>query len=168
MMHAQIRSQIERRGLRGAKPLEERHTTVVPNGHIGSQDPRALQAMESYSRRSDIVPMPARSPSAPAAFQTLTQWREYRGLTQEQVGNKLGVGSQAVHKWEAGKVLLTVDRLRQLAEIYDTTADALLFPPQEEDQATRLRRANRILHGMTPEQAERWLSFAEEMLPKKG
>nr|WP_246271229.1 helix-turn-helix transcriptional regulator [Falsiroseomonas frigidaquae] len=108
--------------------------------------------------------MPTKRTTPTEPFTTLTQWREARGLTQEQVGNKLGLGSAAIHKWEAGKVVPNVDRLRQLAEIYETTPDALFYPPEAGRHVEELRRADALLRRMSPEQADRWLTVAEDLL----
>lgn len=98
---------------------------------------------------------------------TLRAWRKLRGLTLEHVGNILGVGPQAVHKWEAGKSPVDLERLRQLAEIYRTTPDALLFLPTEGELVERMRQAHDILTALPPEKAAHWLSVGEAMAPEK-
>lgn len=106
--------------------------------------------------------MPAKKPprSAPTF---LKKWRLSRRLTLEQVGNMLGVGSQAVHKWEAGKTPVDLDRLRQLAEIYETTTDALLFDPVEGELVQKMREAYFILRKLPAEDAAKWLGVGEAM-----
>jgi transcriptional regulator with XRE-family HTH domain len=44
------------------------------------------------------------------------------GLTQEELGNKLGVKKAAIQKYESGSIInLKVDTIKKLAEIFDTT-----------------------------------------------
>ena len=99
--------------------------------------------------------------------ETLRAWRNMRGLTLEQVGNILGVGPQAVHKWETGKTPVDLKRLRQLAEIYGTTADAILFAPTEGELVERMRQAHHILTNLPPDKAADWLSVGQAMAPEK-
>ena len=51
--------------------------------------------------------------------------RENKGLSQENVANKLNVKQQAVAKWEAGKSYPRTDKLPQLAKIFGCTIDDL-------------------------------------------
>lgn len=94
---------------------------------------------------------------------SIKRWREFRGLTLEQVGNKLGIGGQAVHKWEAGKTPLTVEKLRLLAEIYGTTPDALLYDPAQADLVERMKRAYELLKRMPSGSADKWLGLGEDL-----
>lgn len=50
-------------------------------------------------------------------------------MTQEKLGEKLGVTSQAVSKWEKGESLPDIMILPQLCDILGVTADALLEVP---------------------------------------
>ena len=112
--------------------------------------------------------MPAAKKPARTAPLTVRQWREHRGLTLEQVANIIGVGAQAVHKWETGKTPLEIEKLKLLAKIYDTTPDALLYPPDEGELVEQMRRAHDILKKLPRDSAERWLGVGEEMKPPKA
>lgn len=94
---------------------------------------------------------------------SLRNWRNFRGLTLEQVANILGVGPQAVHKWETGKTPVDLDRLHQLAKIYQTTADALLFDPHEGELVKKMRLAHLVLVSLPAEKAEDWLRVGQAM-----
>lgn len=59
----------------------------------------------------------------------ICEFRKARSLTQEQLGSKLGVSSQAVSKWEKGESMPDIMLLPQLCEIFGITADALLEVP---------------------------------------
>ncbi len=55
--------------------------------------------------------------------------RKSRGLTQEKLGEMLGVSSQAISKWEKGDSLPDILLLPKLCEILGISADALLEVP---------------------------------------
>lgn len=59
----------------------------------------------------------------------ISEFRKARSLTQEKLGEQLGVSSQAVSKWEKGESMPDIMILPQLCEILGITADALLEVP---------------------------------------
>ena len=87
----------------------------------------------------------------------LAEWRENRGLTQEQLGERLGVTGVTVSRWETGRALLNTNVLAAISEalsiepmdIYrhpdQPSADALLRdqPVEIRDQAISIIRALR-------------------------
>ena len=52
--------------------------------------------------------------------------RRGKGLTQQQLGERLGITFQAVSKWERGETLPDVALLPELAEVLETSVDAIL------------------------------------------
>ncbi len=52
--------------------------------------------------------------------------RRVRGMTQEEVANLLGVTSQAVSKWENNNSLPDITLLPAIADLFETTIDALM------------------------------------------
>ena len=56
----------------------------------------------------------------------ITQFRKLRGLTQESLGDALGVTGQAVSKWESSSALPDVSLLPRLCETLDVPPDELL------------------------------------------
>ncbi len=54
--------------------------------------------------------------------------RTEKGLTQAELGERIGVSFQAVSKWERGETLPDVSILPELADILETTIDNLLCP----------------------------------------
>lgn len=48
------------------------------------------------------------------------------GMTQEKLAEKMGVSRQMIGKWEAGESWPEVDKLIQLAELFNCKVDALL------------------------------------------
>ncbi len=45
----------------------------------------------------------------------IRQWRKRRKLTLEKLADRLGTSAGHLHKWETGKVAITVDRLQEVA-----------------------------------------------------
>lgn len=87
----------------------------------------------------------------------LAEWRENRGLTQQQLGDRLGVTDVTVSRWETGRALLNTNVLAAISEALSIepqdmyrhpdqpSADALLRDQTVEirDQAIKLIRALR-------------------------
>lgn len=64
--------------------------------------------------------------------ENLLQMRKLRGMTQEEVAEKVGVSRQAVGKWEAGETVPDLDMARKLAEVFDVSLDDLAkYRPEE-------------------------------------
>ncbi len=58
--------------------------------------------------------------------------RENLGLTQEELGAKVGVNKAAVQKWESGKVQnLKRTTIQKLAQIFEIAPSALLGLAEE-------------------------------------
>lgn len=68
--------------------------------------------------------------------------RKEAGLTQAQLGERLGVSNQAISKWEKGMNLPDVMLLPQIAKVFDVTIDRLFEgvddEPNEEASDERL------------------------------
>ena len=58
---------------------------------------------------------------------TLALRREAKGLTQSQVGEALQIGTEAVSRMERAITMPTVQRLAELAEVYECGIDELLI-----------------------------------------
>ena len=56
----------------------------------------------------------------------LTVLRKRKGYSQEQLSLSLGVSRQTVYKWEAGINVPELDKIKQLAKIFDVSYDILL------------------------------------------
>lgn len=57
--------------------------------------------------------------------------RKLKGLSQEELAEKLGVSRQAVSKWETGEALPEITKLKSLAGVFDVTTDFLLDDNQD-------------------------------------
>ena len=62
--------------------------------------------------------------------------RKRRGLSQEELADKLGVSRQAVSKWESGQSTPDIERIILMSEFFDVTTDYLLkgTEPVEEEK----------------------------------
>ena len=72
--------------------------------------------------------------------QRIAQRRKLLGLSQEALGDKLGVSRQAISKWEADAALPEIDKLIALSKLFDVTVGWLLgvedAPRQEQEPLT--------------------------------
>ncbi len=60
--------------------------------------------------------------------------RKQRGMSQEELAEKLDVSRQAVSRWEVGSAQPDASNLLQLSKLYGVTADYLLHDEYEGDQ----------------------------------
>ena len=58
--------------------------------------------------------------------QKLQELRKKRGITQEELAQKLYVSRTAVSKWESGRGYPNIDSLREIAKFFCVTVDELL------------------------------------------
>ena len=63
----------------------------------------------------------------------IAQLRKEAGMTQEQLGNALGLTYQSVSKWENGTTDPSTSNLLALAKLYGVGAEALLARVAKED-----------------------------------
>ena len=56
----------------------------------------------------------------------IAQLRIAADISQEQLAEKIDVTRQSVSKWEVGQALPQIDKVLQLCEIFDVSADVLL------------------------------------------
>lgn len=56
--------------------------------------------------------------------------RREKGLSQEALGDKLGLSRQAVSKWEADQAVPTMDNLVELSRLFGVPVDTLLRPDE--------------------------------------
>lgn len=57
--------------------------------------------------------------------------RKGRGLSQEELAERLGVSRQAVSRWESGMALPDAGNLRQISRLFEVSADYLLDEERE-------------------------------------
>lgn len=74
--------------------------------------------------------------------------RKVKGLTQNQLGERLNVSFQAVSKWERGETLPDVGILLDLAEVLETTVDHILNGGQRMMEYSRRVSVAQIREGI--------------------
>jgi transcriptional regulator with XRE-family HTH domain len=89
--------------------------------------------------------------------QFLKQWRESRGLTQQQLAERLETGKDQISRWESGKRGMT-------AEVIEALSDALQIEPGDIFRDPAMPSADQLLRNATPEQRQQALSVIEALL----
>lgn len=56
----------------------------------------------------------------------LKELRKENNMTQEQLGDRIGVSNKTISRWETGKYLPPVENLKQLSDIYQISINELL------------------------------------------
>ena len=73
----------------------------------------------------------------------LKQWRNERGMTQEQLGEKLGVSNKTISRWETGNYMPPVDCLNMLSDIYHISINEILGGERASgDEFTKIAEQN--------------------------
>ena len=72
----------------------------------------------------------------------ITTLRKKKGLTQESLGEQIGVSRQAVSKWESDVTFPETDKLILLSKLFNVSVDYLLNIQNE--KATNDNRKNAI------------------------
>ena len=71
--------------------------------------------------------------------------RKQQGMTQEQLGERLGVTNKTVSRWETGKYMPDIDKLQELSAILGISINELLAGEQIEDTADFAKKADENL-----------------------
>ncbi len=72
------------------------------------------------------------------------QKRKSLGLTQEELGRKVGVTNKAVSKWEVGETLPDVMMLEPLAQVLQVTIDELLTHTDKKEEEKKNIKINKV------------------------
>lgn len=92
----------------------------------------------------------------PKAFgRAIQAARKAQGLTQEQLGDRVGVSAQAVSKWENGDSCPEVPLLPDICAALEVSADALLGTADKQGVEALVRALRERLSGMAPEERTR-------------
>jgi transcriptional regulator with XRE-family HTH domain len=92
-----------------------------------------------------------------ARRQYLQQWREARGLTQQQLAERLDTGKDQVSRWESGKRGMS-------AGVLEALADALLIEPGDIFRDPAQPSADELLRGKPPELRQQAFSVIEALI----
>lgn len=68
----------------------------------------------------------------------LTTLRKNRHLTQQELAEQIGYSDKSISKWELGKAIPTVDILKEFADFYGVTIDALITEGTSEEKVAQI------------------------------
>lgn len=88
--------------------------------------------------------------------------REARKLTQDELGKILGVSKQTVSSWEKGDKKPRVDKLNNLAELFNTSVDALLEKTSVPDESEKYYKIAKEIYELDEEDRK----FIKQMIKK--
>ena len=87
--------------------------------------------------------------------------RKALGLTQTELGEKLGVKTNAVSKWECGRVDdIPTSKIKAMAKLFDVQPSYLIdekqpAPTNEDELNAEDKRLLTMIHNLSPENRER-------------
>mgnify|MGYP002512675738 CR=1 FL=1 len=83
----------------------------------------------------------------------LQELRKSKGLTQEELAQKLFVSRTAISKWESGRGYPSIDSLKEIAKFFSISIDELLSTNEvltlaEEDSKEKERRSRDLVYAL--------------------
>ena len=73
----------------------------------------------------------------------LKELRNEKGMTQEQLGQKIGVSNKTISRWETGKYMPPVECLNMLCDIYNISINEILGGERASgDEFTKIAEEN--------------------------
>lgn len=73
----------------------------------------------------------------------LKELRNEKGMTQEQLGEKIGVSNKTISRWETGKYMPPVECLNMLCDIYNISINEILGGERASgDEFTKIAEEN--------------------------
>lgn len=90
---------------------------------------------------------PAKKPRKSYKRTFVREWREFRGLSQEQLAERIGLQAPALSYLERGQSAYTQGTMERLAVALDTTVPALLTvdPANQDDIGELLRKEGEVV-----------------------
>ena len=95
--------------------------------------------------------------------------RKALGLTQTDLGEKLGVKTNAVSKWECGRVDdIPTSKIKAMAKLFDVQPSYLIdekqpAPTNEGELNAEDKRLLTMIHNLSPEDRERIVAIIEAL-----
>lgn len=71
---------------------------------------------------------------------SIKKLREERGMTQDELAEKLNVTRQAVSNWETGKTQPDIETLTRLAEIFDVSVERIIYGSERKERIVHVDR----------------------------
>ena len=75
---------------------------------------------------------------------SIKKLREERGMTQDELAEKLNVTRQAVSNWETGKTQPDIETLTRLAEIFDVSVERIIYGSERKEKIVHINREVQI------------------------
>ncbi len=88
-------------------------------------------------------------------------WISYKGVTQEQLANTLGVSKGIVSKWLNGIISVNSLNLTRIAEFFGVKVIDLFFMPGETPKSEALTQAAELIGDLSQEDLARWIEFGK-------
>lgn len=97
--------------------------------------------------------------------ENIRKFRRMMGLSQLELGEKLGVSAVSVSKWERGQTQPDIQTLLAMADLFNTTVDKLCDRPERkmEEQPEKLRVMTRAFRQMTDDEQEKYLAVGRAL-----
>ena len=95
--------------------------------------------------------------------------RKALGLTQTELGEKLGVKTNAVSKWECGRVDdIPTSKIKAMAKLFDVQPSYLIdekqpAPKDEDELNAEDKRLLTMIHNLSPENRARIVAIIEAL-----
>lgn len=95
--------------------------------------------------------------------------RKALSLTQTELGEKLGVKTNAVSKWECGRVDdIPTSKIKAMAKLFDVQPSYLIdekqpAPKDEDELNAEDKRLLMMIHNLSPENRERIVAIIEAL-----
>ena len=95
--------------------------------------------------------------------------RKALGLTQTELGEKLGVKTNAVSKWECGRVDdIPTSKIKAMAKLFDVQPSYLIdekqpAPTDEGELGEEDKKLLMMIHNLSPENRERIVAIIEAL-----
>lgn len=68
--------------------------------------------------------------------QKICELRTQNSMTQEELGEKMGVSRQSVSKWETDNAVPEIDKIRQMCQLFNVSADYFILNASYESKST--------------------------------
>ena len=68
----------------------------------------------------------------------IKKWRSEKGITQDQLAEKLHVTRQAVSNWENGKTQPDIETLSVLAECFEISVEELIYGKESQEKESKV------------------------------
>jgi len=72
--------------------------------------------------------------------ESIKKLRKEKGMTQDELAEKLCVTRQAVSNWEMGKTQPDVDTLTKLAEVFDVSVEQIIYGKETKEKVVHISR----------------------------